>query len=161
MNDAVDKVLEQWRRERPDLDFDAMGTVGRILRLVALATPVLEQTMAPHGLGGADADVLFTLRRAGFPHVLRPGDLAKATMLSPAGITARVDKLEKAGLVKRDLDPDDRRSFKVSLTAKGRRLTDRLVEQHLEREEALLEPLSERERAALDRLTSKLLAGLG
>ena len=157
----MDKVLEQWRRARPDLDFEAMGTVGRLLRLVALATPVLEQTMAPHGLGGADADVLFTLRRAEFPHMLRPGDLARATLLSPAGITARVDKLETAGLVKRELDPEDRRSFKVSLTAKGRRLTDRLVEEHLKREQALLEPLSERERATLDRLTSKLLTGLG
>jgi DNA-binding MarR family transcriptional regulator len=160
MADAVDRVLEQWRRERPDLDFAAMGTVGRLLRLVALATPELEATMARHGLSGGEADVLFTLRRAGFPHTLRPGDLAKAAMLSPAGITARVDKLEAGGLVTRELDPDDRRSFKVTLTPRGRRLADRMLSEHLAREERLLEPLTQRERATLDRLTSKLLGGL-
>ena len=85
--DAVDEIVEQWSRERPDLSFDAMGTVGRLGRVMALIGASLEGVFAEHGLTIADFDVLATLRRAGEPHVARPSDIARTLMLSPEDST--------------------------------------------------------------------------
>lgn len=85
----------------------------------------------------------------------------RRSRLSPAGITSRIDKLERAGLVERALGPEDRRSFRVSLTRAGRRLADDGVTAHVANEQRLLSPLTERERAQLDRLLRKLTTGDG
>jgi len=75
-------------------------------------------------------------------------------------MTKRLDRLERAGLVKRGPDPTDRRGTLVRLTARGRRAADRTVEVHIANEERLLEPLDQEERQTLDELLRKLLTGL-
>lgn len=160
MTDAVDRVIEQWTAERPDLDLAAMATFGRLGRVAAHLTRAIESVPAAHGLTLGEADVLWCLRRSGEPYTLTPSVLARTLLLSPAGTTNRIDRLEAAGLVERRLDPDDRRSFLVRLTEAGREVADRAVVDHLANEERLLAPLSPTERRGLDQALRTLLAAL-
>ena len=155
--DHVDRLIEQWTRERPDLELGPMATIGRLGRLHALATRTIADVFAGHGLQIGEFDVLAALRRSGDPFEMKPTDLARVLMLSPAGMTNRVDRLEAAGWIERRHDPDDRRSSLVRLTDDGRTLVDRAVTDHVANEARLLEPLSPTERATLDRALRTLL----
>ncbi|MFP5320552.1 MAG: MarR family winged helix-turn-helix transcriptional regulator [Acidimicrobiia bacterium] len=158
--DPVDELIEQWRRERPDLDLAPMATIGRMGRVMARLGASIEACFARHGLTTGDFDVLAALRRAGAPHVLRPTDLARQLMLSPAGMTNRLDRLEAAGMVERRPDPDDRRSWLITLSAKGLEVVDAAVTEHVANEAALLEPLTASQRKALDAALRALLASV-
>lgn len=158
--DAVDELVDQWRVERPDLDVEPMATVARLARIHAHLARSIEGVLRGHGLGVGEFDVLAALRRAGAPFALPPGALSRTLMLSPAGMTNRIDRLVAAGLVERRPDPDDRRSLLVVLTAKGRRLVDDVVGEHVANEAKLLSGLSAADRRALDRALAKLLASL-
>lgn len=159
-SDRIGELVEQWRAERPDLDLDTMALVARLGALTSAWSAAIEAVPKAHGLDLGTMDVLFTLRRAGPPYRLSPGALAAATMVSSGGMTARLDRLERAGLVRRQADPDDRRALLVELTPKARRLTDRLVDEHLARERQLLAGLGDRDRSALDRIVRKGLEHL-
>src|SRR5262245_1064940 len=117
--DFVDDLVAQWKRERPDLDLSAVATVGRIARLHSYLLRAVESSFAEHGLQVGEFDVLAALRRAGAPYAIKPSVLARIMLLSPAGMTSRLDRLEALGLVERRPDPDDRRSSAVVLTPKG------------------------------------------
>jgi DNA-binding MarR family transcriptional regulator len=94
--------------------------------LAAHATLIREldgQLRAAHGLGVSEFDVLITLFN-GAERGVRMTDLAKAIMLSPAGLTHMVTRLERDRLAERAVDPADRRSFLVRLTPGGRERLD-------------------------------------
>ena len=158
--DTVDAILEQWRRERPDLDPTPMSVFGRISRIAALAEPELERVFRPHGLTGGEFDVLATLRRSGRPYRLTPTALSRSMMVSSGGTTKRLDRLEARGLVRRDHDPSDRRSTLVSLTDAGRTIVDAVVVEHVRNEERLLATLTPNERGKLAGLLRKLLLAI-
>lgn len=128
--DAVDAILDQWRRERPDLDLSAIGVLGRLAQVSLVLGRDVEQVFARHGLHSGEFDVLAALRRSGSPYTLIPSELSEALMMSRAGMTNRLDRLEAAGLVVRSLDPADRRSFRVALTEKGREVIDATLTEH-------------------------------
>ena len=65
--DHVDRILAQWRTERPDLDVAPMGLIVRIKRLMAHLSREMGETWTEHGLNTASFDVLATLRRSGAP----------------------------------------------------------------------------------------------
>ena len=152
--DGVDLILEQWQRERPELDHSPIGVIGRLSRLAREIEQRLEPVYREHGLEPGWHDVLATLRRSG--STLRPTDLTNATMLTSSGTTKRLDKLEEAGLIARGPDPDDRRAILITLTTKGKDLIDRLTEAHLENERRILAGLSEADRRRLADLLRKL-----
>jgi DNA-binding MarR family transcriptional regulator len=156
MSDPVDLILEQWARERPDLDASPMGVIGRVNRLGRELERAIERVFIRFGLSRADFDVLATLRRSGEPYRLTPGALLESMMVTSGAVTKRVDRLELAGLVARAPDPHDRRGVLVGLTPEGLELVDRVVEQHLENEENLLADLTSQERERLARLLRKL-----
>lgn len=158
--DAVDRIVEQWRIERPDLQLDAMATIGRLGRIAALAGPHVDDLFARFDLSRGEFDVLAALRRNGSPFTLTPSALARTLMLSPAAMTNRLDRLEKAGLVTRAIDPDNRRSMRVTLTDDGRTRVDEAVTAHVANEEKLLSALSDDDRRHLDDILRKLLASL-
>src|SRR6476619_6334225 len=107
MQDGVDVILEQWRRERPELDHSPVGVVGRISRLARELEQRLEPIYREHGLEPGWHDVLATLRRSGPPYQLRPSELTGTLMLTSSGTTKRLDRLEQAGLIARPPDPTD------------------------------------------------------
>lgn len=154
--DPVDQLVRSWARARPDLSFEPMALIARLNRFVRLAERRMEATFAAHGLTMADFDVLSAIVRTG-DGGCSAGHLAAAMMLSPSGVTGRLDRLEGAGLVTRTPDPHDRRALHVVLTPTGRDLVDRSVTDHLATETDLLSPLADRERAQLGRLLTKLL----
>jgi DNA-binding MarR family transcriptional regulator len=52
---------------------------------------------------------------------MRVGDLARALRVTVGGTSKLVDRIERAGLIARELDPDDRRASRVVLTTAGKR----------------------------------------
>ncbi|WP_425099755.1 MarR family winged helix-turn-helix transcriptional regulator [Tropicibacter sp. S64] len=150
--DDVDRILEQWRRERPDLDVAPMGLIGRLSRLAAALRAAHEQVFEKHGLSAAGFDVLATLRRAGPPHALDIKSLLASTMVTSGTMTNRLDKLEKAGLLERRPNPEDGRGFIVALTDKGFDLIDVAVADHVANQHRLVEGLRGGERTALTAL---------
>ncbi|GES53363.1 MULTISPECIES: MarR family winged helix-turn-helix transcriptional regulator [Rhizobium] len=156
--DRIDKILAQWRRERPDLDTTAMGLFGRLRNLALHLSREMEKTFGRFGLNSANFDMLATLRRSGEPYTLSPSDLMETMMVSSGTMTNRIDQLERAGLVARSQNPDDGRSFLISLTPKGFELIDAAVTAHVETQKRLISTLSEGERMALDRLLRNYLA---
>ncbi|NIZ14090.1 MarR family winged helix-turn-helix transcriptional regulator [Phaeobacter sp. HF9A] len=159
--DHVDYILEQWRRERPELDVTAMGVIGRVSRLSLAYLKPMERTFARFGLNFAKFDVLATLRRSGAPYCLSTGALMTATMVASGTMTNRIDRLEADGLVTRSVNPDDSRSFLVALTPEGLALINRVVEAHVETQAALLAGLNAEEIEQLNALLSKALLVAG
>lgn len=155
--DQVDKVREQWNRERPDLDVTPMVLIGRFKRIAQHLRQGMEQTFAAHGLNGASFDVLATLRRSGEPYRLSPGDLLATMMVTSGTMTNRIDQLEKVGYVERIRNTEDGRSVLISLTDKGFDLIDGAVTAHVETQARLTSGLSKAETATLNKLLAKFL----
>jgi DNA-binding MarR family transcriptional regulator len=158
--DGVDLIIEQWRRERPELDPSPIGIIGRISRLARELEQRLEPVYAQHGLEPGWHDVLASLRRTGPPYRLRPSEFTSALMLTSSGTTKRLDRLEQAGLIARDPDPDDRRGTLISLTPAGRELIDAVTAAHLDNERRLLSALTATDQRRLADLLRKLQLGL-
>ncbi|AQS63358.1 MarR family transcriptional regulator [Rhizobium rhizogenes] len=155
--DHVDHILAQWRKERPDLDVGPMGLLGRLHRLSTHLGREVEAVLLKHGISSSAFDVLATLRRSGPPYRLSPGDLLAMTMVSSGTMTNRIDQLEKAGLVERIHNPQDRRSVLISLTERGLAVVEDAVGAHVENQHRLVAHLSEEERAALNGLLKRFL----
>ncbi|MEU5025757.1 MarR family winged helix-turn-helix transcriptional regulator [Streptomyces milbemycinicus] len=155
---VVDRILTDWRRERPDLDVSALAIVGR-LSFVAenIVGPAGVRAVERHGIGRGDFDVLATLRRVGAPYTLSPSVLSAELMMSRAGMTKRLDRLEQGGLVERSLDAEDRRSFRVALTDRGRQVVDAALTDLTADLSALVSELTADERDGLDRALGALL----
>jgi len=156
--DAVDRMLDAWRAVRPDLELEPMGVFGRLGRLYLTAGRAIETVFEAHGLNTGEFDVLAALRRAGEDQARTPGELSRTLMLSPGGMTNRLDRLEGMGLVRREPDPDDRRSLRVVLTDEGCRKVDAAVTEHVANEARLLAPLTKKQLAALDKALRALLS---
>jgi DNA-binding MarR family transcriptional regulator len=158
--DDVDAVIEQWDRERPDLDSSPIGVVGRLSRLARELELRMEPTYRERGLEGGWYDVLATLRRSGPPYRLRPHELGATTMLTSSGTTKRLDRLEAAGLIARTPDPTDRRGTQITLTEAGHAALDATIQAHLDNERELIAALSAAEQEQLAGLLRKLRLGL-
>jgi len=155
--DHVAQVLEQWQRQRPDLDCSPMGVVGRLARTARLLGDGINAGFKEFGLTPTEFDILATLKRSGEP--LTPTELYQTLMLSSGAMSIRLEALVKRGLVERVPSSEDRRSNRVSLTEAGERLIDDAVTAHVANEAALLQPLDEQEQAQLARLLQKWLLG--
>lgn len=160
MRELLDETMTAWQRERPDLDLDAMGTALRLNQLLNAALKSIDSVFRPHGVTLGEFDVLAALRRGGNGTVLAPTALARVSMVSPAGMTNRLNRLEAAGLIERRQDPTDRRGSLVGLTPEGRRVADRAVEDLVAAENAIFAILSKAEHERLDRTLDKLTARL-
>jgi DNA-binding MarR family transcriptional regulator len=158
--EILDDTMASWRRERPDLALDAMGTTLRINQLMNAALRSAEALFEPHGITVGEFDVLAALRRGGAGTVLTPTNLARVAMISPAGMTNRLNRLETAGLIVRRPDPDDRRGSLVELTPKGHAIADRAIEDLVSAENEFFRVLNASERQRLDRLLDKLIQRL-
>jgi DNA-binding MarR family transcriptional regulator len=155
--DAVDRILAQWQRERPDLDVSPMAIVGRITRLSKIFERTIQDRFMDFGLTAPDFDVLATLRRSGYPYQLNPTDLFNTLMVSSGTITHRIDRLEKSELVKRIPDPSDRRGCLISLTDRGFCLIEQVVEAHIDNEHQILKILEDQEKEVLTIILRKML----
>lgn len=159
--DRAAKAIEQWARERPDLDASPMLVLGRLNEASSLiARERLAPLFARFGLQAGEFDVLATLRRSGQPYALTPTALYEATMVTSGAMTNRLDRLEKAGLILRGPHPNDRRGIVVQLTEKGLALIDEALTAHVANEHEILAGLSSAERETLALLLGKLIRSL-
>jgi DNA-binding MarR family transcriptional regulator len=161
VEDAVDLILEQWARERPDLDCSPMGIIGRITQLQREVHLAQRATFARHGLDAPSFDVLAALRRAGTPYQLTPTALMRTALVTSGAITQRLDRLEERGLITRTRSDADGRAVVVSLTRAGRDALDAALPDHLETERGLLEGLTAAELEQLAGLLRRFLVTLG
>ena len=158
--DRAGKAIAQWSKERPDLDVSPMAVLGRLSEAASLVShDRLAPLFARFGLRHGEFDVLATLRRSGPPFALSPTDLYEATMVTSGAMTARLDRLEKAGLIERGRHPEDRRGVMVRLTHKGKELIDEAVTAHVENERRILAGLTPEEKDTLIDLLDKVIAG--
>lgn len=149
MIDEVDRIVEAWQRERPDLDVAPLSILSRVTRLSRHLDIMRRAAFAAHQLEVWEFDVLSALRRAGEPYQLSPGTLVAQTLVTSGTMTNRIDRLAERGLVERLPAPADRRGVLVHLTAEGRARVDGAMEDLLRVEGELLAALSEEDRAAL------------
>ncbi|MEV3983678.1 MarR family transcriptional regulator [Nonomuraea sp. NPDC049758] len=161
MDDAVDVILGQWARTRPDVDVSPMGVIGRISRASRLLERGVKDFLAEHGLEAWEFDMLATLLRSGADATMCMKDLSSSAMVSPGALTNRMDHLVRRGLVHRWPAPHNRRMTLVALTDEGRRVADEMLVLHAANEERLLAGLAEGEREALAGLLRSLLVSLG
>ena len=159
-DDLTDRVLGRWRDARPELEMEPLQVTGRLSRIGPLLSKRQEEVFGRFGLNRGEVGALSALRIAGPPHRLSPTRLGRGLMLSSAGMTSRLDRLERRGFVRRLPDPDDRRGVIVELTDQGLEVVDAAVAAITISDRQLLERFDPEELALLERLVRKLLGSL-
>lgn len=157
--DPVDAIADQWAVVRPDLDTAGMEVFGRVFRLARAMGDRMERAYARYGISRGEFDALATLRRSGEPYTLSPRELSATLMLTTGGMTGRLDKLERAGLLRRSPDPHDRRGLQVTLTDRGLELIDEAAGVGFDAQAEALAALDEERAGQLTGLLRDLLAG--
>lgn len=139
--DEVDRIVDAWRSERPDLDTSPMLVLSRVTRLARRLDLERRAAFASHELEPWEFDVLSSLRRAGAPYELTPGALMNELLVSSGTMTNRIDRLERGGLVSRSPAPEDRRAVLVALTPTGKARVDEALISLLDCERQILSAL--------------------
>jgi len=156
IQDGIDERQNQWRSELPDVDTRGMAILGRARWITLAARPPIEAVLKAYDLDSGEADVLFTLLRSGPPYRLRPTELFRSLMISSGGLTDRLNRLAKAGLIRRVEAEGDGRSLPVELTEEGRRRAREAFREDMAIEAAMLQGLTEEEQVQLAALLRKL-----
>jgi DNA-binding MarR family transcriptional regulator len=158
--DWVDRVVERLAALRPPVAPDVYLVTSRVTRIATRLALRQEETFGRFGLSRGDVGVLSTLLMAPPPHTLSPTQLFRGLMLSSAGMTKRLDQLERRGLVQRKPDPSDRRGIAVHLTDDGRKLVTKAIVENTRSESALLAGFDRKEQRQFADLLRKLLGRL-
>jgi DNA-binding MarR family transcriptional regulator len=156
ISDEVDRIVEDWSRERPDVDFAPLQVLSRVARLGKHLDRARRQAFAASGLEPWEFDVLAALRRAGTPYQLSPKALLQQTLVSSGTMTNRIDRLVERRLVERRTDPHDGRGVLVVMTGRGAEAVDAAISELLAGEAELLEGLSKADQERLAGLLRKL-----
>jgi DNA-binding MarR family transcriptional regulator len=158
--DHVDRVVQQWKAEKPDYDLAPVEIIGRAGRIMEHVDRALEAKFEEFQISRASFDVLAALRRSGKPYKLTQRDLMRSLFRTSGSMSLRIDSLQRQGLVVRSPDKEDRRSVFVTLTPKGAELLETVIPEHLENESSLVAGLNRAERAQLIVLLRKWLVSL-
>ena len=156
--DAADLHVERWRDHWIDITFDdeVEAMTVRILNLARYLREAKPAALAETGLQDFEYDTLHTLMIRETPGHASPGQLAQDLGVSNAGVTGRLDGLEKKGWVKRMPGAEDRRRVDVEVTRAGAAIWRRAMALRGTAEDELGAALSRRELAALNRLLKTL-----
>ena len=98
---------------------DPTTLVDSVLSVAAQLEPELEEALAEHRLTRPSFQVLSVLLDADGNALTQRELMAKVARTSGT-VSVRLARLERAGLVTREPDPDDRRTVTVTLTDRGR-----------------------------------------
>jgi DNA-binding MarR family transcriptional regulator len=158
--DSIDRLLERWSSLQPGFDLEASQLVDRIARIALGMSRWQDEAFGPHGLNRGEVGVLSALRGTEAPQRLSPSRLHRLLMLTSAGITSRLDRLEQRGLITRVADPSDRRGVLIELTEKGQQFVDSAVAANSESQKQMLRELTEQDLHTLGRLLRKLQASV-
>jgi DNA-binding MarR family transcriptional regulator len=156
MEDSVDRHIARWRDKAP-FDERVEAIITRIQLLSKHVRQVKDRALAEIGLQEYEFETLHRLASRGKPWRATPSELAAELMVSPAGITGRLDTLEKAGLVRRLRTAEDRRRVDIELTEVGHDRWMAAMELRGAAENAMLDPLNRAEQDRLIALLKRML----
>ena len=134
-------------------------TVGLFVELAGALSAGMNKDMDREcGIPMTWFEVLLRLGRSP-GHRLRMVELANQISFTDSGLSRLADRMERAGLIDRELDRTDRRGTLAVLTPAGEDLLDRALAVHLDGAQArIFDHLGERDVAAFERLLRTLLA---
>jgi len=155
--DSVDRHIEHWQQEIPELDPLVEGVMTRMQMLLRHLDQARQVLLAANGLEVYEYATLHFLGGCGPEHRATPSEIAAWQQMSPSGITGRLDGLEKRGFIRRLPSPADRRKVIVELTEEGRRAWLGTFDPQTNEEEKVLAALNPDEREQLDRLLRKMM----
>jgi len=159
VKDAADLHVERWRDhwvlDRPfDDGIEAMtvriGSISRWFRTTS------RTAVAQVGLQDFEYETLHALMIRETPGRASPGELAQEMGVSNAGVTGRLDSMEKKGWLKRMPGAGDRRRVEVEATREGLRLWREAMALRGSEENEVAQVLTAKERATLNRLLKKM-----
>lgn len=156
--DHADLHVERWRDHWIDVSFDdeVEAMTVRIGRLQHYFKQAKQTALADAGLQDFEYDTLHTLMIRDTPGRASPGDLGRDLDVSGAGMTGRLDGLEKRGFLKRTPAPEDRRRVDVEVTREGAAIWRRAMSMRGVAEDELAAALTRKELVTLNRLLKKL-----
>lgn len=134
-----------------------LEVVSRVFRFCSYLEARVGAAYATADLSRTEADLLGALLRSN-ERAVAPSRLALQLVCSTGTMTNRLDRLERAGLVQRLDDPDDRRGVLIALTPKGRTAIAAARAARRRIEPILVPGLSVAERRRLAGLLRKVLA---
>jgi DNA-binding MarR family transcriptional regulator len=158
-SDEVDRIVDSWMRERPDLDFSPLQVLSRVARLSKHLDRARKTAFTRSDLDSWEFDVLSALRRAGAPYQLSPKSLLQQTLVSSGTMTNRIDRLVERELVERRTDPNDGRGILVHMTPQGLARVDAAITRLVDAEAELLSSLSTSDQERLAALLRRLSLG--
>jgi DNA-binding MarR family transcriptional regulator len=158
--DIIDVLISDWKKEKPELDLEAMHIVGRILKLNKILEKRTNKVLKDSAIHYTDLDVLATLRRSGEPYVLAPKQLMKSVLITSGAMTALLERLKKLELIYRAPDSKDGRIKFVGLTEKGLDIIDETIVIRFDEAKAVVQGLNKSDSKELGVLLKKLLKSL-
>jgi DNA-binding MarR family transcriptional regulator len=158
--DGVATELAKWQQQAPHIDHGALALLMYFTQIGQYVLSSNEEVAAAAGLRFSDIAVLGALRRLGPPYESTPTELSRTFWITLPGMTKRLARLETLGLLKRKSDPDDGRSVRLSLTAKGLATLQELVAHHQPPEYYALMDLPAEQRQQLSHLLAELLQAI-
>ena len=153
MQDFIDRFEMDGPRSRPGIH---LGDTAGLLRVMRLAAHLERELAASSAVKPGQFQVLAALRRRD-PLPMNASELARAAVLTSGAMTAVLDRLEEQGLIRREIDAEDRRARRITITEKGRTLINRALDQRMAQHRALNAALTLEERDTLNALLRKLL----
>ncbi len=161
-NDYIDSSIEAWESEKPGLDVAPVAVFGRIRRAATLIDERITSVLARFGIRNTgDFDTMATLRREGVPFQLAPKELSVRLLVTSAGLSGRLDRLEASGWIERAPHPEDGRATIVSLTNAGREIVDAVHRHILDEYRNSLSGMTLEDRGELATLLRAVLVNLG
>ena len=157
LENLIDETIQTWSDERPDLDFASMELSLKLNSIVRAVSDEIAQQIDDLGINLGEFDVLATLRRHGRGAKLTPKEISAATFVTPSGLTNRLARLEKMGLISRQADPDDGRGALIKITAAGKRVADRGIEIVVATQDRYMNDLSTQMKKGLDQSMTRLI----
>lgn len=157
-DDWADRHVARWRDHWIDVAFedDVEAIVVRIGRLKRHFRLTTQQALTEVGLQDFEYETLHQLMIRDTPGQASPSDLATDLGISNAGMTGRLDALERAGWIKRRADVDDRRRVAVEITRSGAAIWRRAMDLRGRAEDEVVHSLNAEERAMLAALLKKM-----
>jgi DNA-binding MarR family transcriptional regulator len=128
MTRGLQQFVDEWRRERPDVDLTAFGIAAAVKQIDQQSEAEFRRLSANFDIGPGDLRVLLALRRSGLGNPRRPTDLFQSLLVTSGAVTKQLDRLEALGFVERLPDPSYQRGFLVRLTKAGAKVADKAMD---------------------------------
>ena len=166
MEDGVDQHVGRWAafwKDESAFDPEVEGALVRMKRLLRwIERADIAAFNAKNGdFTLQDYKTLHVLMVQPWPNEATPAQLAEAANVTRAAMTSRLDRLEEAGLITRQVDGADRRRVIIRPTQNGREMWDRYIFEGIARDRAALKALDNDELIRLNELLRKVLLSLG